>query len=99
MKLIEPRYEEFTEKVTIAAGKTTVLSQDLKALPEPKPPFGMLRTDGGGDKDQFAAVFVNDHYMGHVDEFSNFAQRLLMHQATTRSRSFPQPPARSRTKR
>jgi len=76
VKLIDPRYEEYSTKVTITAGKTTVISQTLTPIPLAKPPFGALRTEGGSDK--FAAVFVNGKFMGHVDEFSNFAQRLLL---------------------
>ena len=40
-----------------------------------KPPFGKLRVENA---DHFAAVYVNDKFMGHVDEFSNFAQALLL---------------------
>lgn len=76
VKLSEPRYEEYTTKVTINAGKTTTISQALKPAPVMKPPYGMLRVEGGTDK--FAAVFVNDRFMGHVDEFSNPWQRLLL---------------------
>ena len=36
--LTEPRYKDFTTKIKIEAGKTTVLSQSLEALPTPKPP-------------------------------------------------------------
>jgi len=75
VKLSEPRYEEYTTKVTITAGKTTVISQDLKPVPLIKPPYGELRTEG---PDKFAAVYVDGRFMGHVDEFSNFAQRLLL---------------------
>ncbi len=75
IKLVDPRYEEYSGKVTVQGGKTTVVSQALKPLPLAKPPFGALRTEG---PDKFAAVYVNDRYMGHVDEFSNFAQRLLL---------------------
>ncbi len=75
LKLAEPRYEEFTSKVTITAGKKTTVRETLKALPMPKPPFGRLRTES---TDKFAAVYVNDKYMGHADEFSNVAQGLLL---------------------
>lgn len=75
IKLVEPRYEEFTTKVTITAGKTTSLNEKLKALPLVKPPFGILRTQNA---DHFAAVYVNGKFMGHVDEFDNFAQGLLL---------------------
>ncbi|MGC9949936.1 MAG: PEGA domain-containing protein [Bryobacteraceae bacterium] len=73
--LREPRYEVATTHVTIVAGKTVTVKQDLKALPEPKGPFGRLRTEGA---EKYAAVYVNGAYMGHVDEFDNFAQGLLL---------------------
>jgi len=75
VKLADPRYEELTTKVTIAAGKKTTIHQTLKELALAKPPFGRLRTES---TDKFAAVYVNDKYMGHADEFSNFAQGLLL---------------------
>lgn len=73
--LREPRYETATAKVTIVAGKTATVRQEMKALPEPKGPFGRLRTPG---TDKYAAVYVNGQYMGHADEFDNFAQGLLL---------------------
>jgi hypothetical protein len=79
VKLSEPRYEEIVRKVTITAGKTTVLTETMTALPPAKPPFGRLRTE---NSDHFAAVYVNDRFMGHVDEFSNFAQALLLNPGT-----------------
>lgn len=75
IKLIDPRYEELTTKVTIQPGKKTTISQTLKALPPPKPPLGTLRVE---NPDKFAAVYVNEKFMGHVDEFSNPAQGLLL---------------------
>ena len=75
VRLVEPRYEEIVKKVTIVAGKKTVVKETMKALPPAKPPFGRLRTE---NPDHFAAVYVNDRFMGHVDEFSNFAQGLLL---------------------
>ena len=75
VKLVDPRYEEVTTKVTIAAGKKTTIHETLKELPLAKPPFGRLRTES---PDKFAAVYVNDKYMGHADEFNNFAQGLLL---------------------
>ena len=73
--LREPRYEPATTHVTIVAGKTATVKVDLKPLPEPKGPFGTLRTIGG---EKYSAVYVNGAYMGHVDEFDNFAQGLLL---------------------
>lgn len=75
LKLVEPRYEEVTKKVTVTAGKETVVKETLKRLPDPKGPFGLIRTQSA---DPFAAVYVNDRYMGHVDEFSNPAQKLAL---------------------
>jgi hypothetical protein len=75
LKLVDPRYEELTAKVTINPGKKTTLAETLKALPPPKPPFGRIRTENA---DKFAAVYVNDKFMGHVDEFSNSSQGLLI---------------------
>jgi PEGA domain-containing protein len=75
VKLVDPRYEELTTKVSVKAGKKTTIHETLKELPPPKPPFGKLRTES---IDKFAAVYVNDKYMGHADEFSNSAQGLLL---------------------
>ncbi len=77
LKLVEPRYKDFTTKITIQAGKTTVFKQAMEPLPTPKPPFGKLRIVQGSSG-KFGAVYLNDHYMGHIDEFSNFAQGLLI---------------------
>jgi hypothetical protein len=75
LKLVDPRYEEVTKKITVPAGKKLKLSESLKALPEPKGPFGSIRTQ---NPDKFAAVYVYDKYMGHVDEFSNSSQVLQL---------------------
>jgi hypothetical protein len=75
LKLVEPRYEEVTTRVTIQAGKKTEISQTLKELPPAKPPFGRLRTE---HSDKFAAVYLNGKYMGHVGEFNGPAQGLLL---------------------
>lgn len=79
VKLVEPRYEEIVKKVTIEAGKRTVLKEKMTALPLAKPPFGTLRIENA---DHFAAVYVNGRFMGHVDEFDNFAQGLLLNPGT-----------------
>ena len=79
IKLEDPRYQEIVKKVTIAAGKKTVMKETMVALPPAKPPFGRLRIENG---DHFSAVYVNDRYMGHADEFDNFAQGLLLNPGT-----------------
>ncbi len=79
IRLVEPRYEEVVKKVTITAGKKSVLNESMKALAPAKPPFGTVKTHNA---DHFAAVYVNGKYMGHVDEFDNFAQGLLLNPGT-----------------
>jgi hypothetical protein len=75
LKLEEPRYEEVVKKITIESGKKIVIAEKMKALPIPKGPFGRLRTE---NTDKFAAVYVNNKFYGHVDEFSNSSQGLLL---------------------
>ena len=73
--LRDPRYQDFTTKVKIESGKTSSISQSLQAATLAPPPYGKLRVEGGS---KFDAVYVNDKYMGHLDEFNNFAQGLLL---------------------
>jgi len=75
VKLVDPRYEELTTKVSIEAGKTFTLRETMKALPVPSPPFGRLRVQ---HTDKFAAVYLNDKYCGHADEFNNSSQGVLL---------------------
>ncbi len=75
VKLSDPRYEDLVTKVTITPGKTTKLSEKMKALAPPVPPFGRLRVIS---PNKFAAVYVNNKFMGHADEFSNKSQGLLL---------------------
>ena len=75
--LTEPRYKDITTKITIQPGKTTVVSQVMEPLPKPKPPFGRLRVVQGSSN-KFGAVYLNEKYMGHIDEFSNSSQGLLI---------------------
>ena len=86
VKLVDPRYEEITRRVTIVAGKKTVVHEVMKELPLAKPPFGRLRIENA---DHFAAVYVNGRFMGHVDEFSNFAQGLLLNPGTYEVKIIP----------
>jgi hypothetical protein len=75
LKLEEPRYKGITKKITVTAGKQTTVKEKMEALPLAKPPFGSIRTVNA---DKFAAVYLNDKFYGHVDEFSNGSQRLLV---------------------
>ncbi len=74
--LSEPRYQDFSTKVKIVAGKTTTISQVLQLGTPPKPPYGTLRIQGGSSK--FDAVYLNGKFMGHLDEFNNSEQGLLI---------------------
>ncbi len=75
--LTEPRYKDYTTKVTIEPGKTFHLKYAMEALPIPKGPFGRLRITTGKN-DKFSPVYINNKFMGHVDEFSNPEQGLLI---------------------
>ena len=86
VRLSEPRYEDVVAKVTIRPGKTTKLAETMKAVPLAKPPFGSLRTIS---PDKFAAVYVNGKFMGHVDEFSNSGQGLLLNPGEYQAKIVP----------
>ncbi len=75
--LTDPRCQDFSARITIQPGKTTKVTESMVRLPVPKPPFGRLRIEQGSN-DKFGAVFLNDKYMGHIDEFSNSSQGLLI---------------------
>jgi hypothetical protein len=75
IKLVEPRYEDLSTTVTVQSGKTVELKQSMKALPPAKGPFGTMRTKS---HDKYAAVYINDHFMGHAGEFNNPMQVLKL---------------------
>jgi hypothetical protein len=79
VRFVDPRYQDVIMKVTIEAGKRKELRATLTPVPLAQPPFGRLRTI---HEDKFAAVYVNERYYGHVDEFSNFGQGLLLNPGT-----------------
>jgi PEGA domain len=81
----DPRYEDFTTKVTVRPKKTTKIKYALKKLEEPKPPFGRFRL-GGGEPESFisvaagdaGAVYINDKFFGYVDELNNPGGGLML---------------------
>jgi len=75
VRLSEPRYQDVVTKITIQTGKTVTLTQSMTMLPAPKPPFGTLRTIA---PNKFAAVYVNNKFMGHAGEFNNSTQGLML---------------------
>jgi hypothetical protein len=75
IELKESLSEDYVTTVTIVAGKTTKISETMKPLERPKPPFGMLKIEGF---DKYAAVYVDGRFVGHKDEFDNGVQGLLL---------------------
>ena len=87
--LKDPRYEDFTTKVTVRPGKTTKLSYRLKPVEPAKPPFGRLRFGGDGPESFISvtagdtgAVFINDKFYGYIDELNNAGGGLLLNPGT-----------------
>jgi hypothetical protein len=85
----DPRYEDYTTKVTVRPKKTTKIKYALKPVELAKPPFGRLRL-GGGEAESFmsiaagdtSAVYLNDKFYGYVDELNNPGTGLLLNPGT-----------------
>ncbi len=75
LKLVDPRYEDFTQKINVTAGKLTEVSWTMQKIAIPTGPFGELRITGA---EKFAGVFLNGKFAGHADEFDNFVQRVQL---------------------
>ena len=85
----DPRYEDYTTKVTVRSKKTTKLHYSLKPVEPAKPPFGRFRL-GGGEAESFVsiaagdtgAVYINDKFFGYVDELNNPGGGILLNPGT-----------------
>jgi hypothetical protein len=85
----DPRYEDYTTKVTVRPKKTTKLHYSLKPVEPAKPPFGRFRL-GGGEPESFVsvaagdtgAVYINDKFFGYVDELNNPGGGILLNPGT-----------------
>ena len=85
----EPRYEDYSTKATINPHKTTKIRYTMRKMEEPKGPFGRLRL-GGGEAESFISVaagdtgpiYLNDRFMGYVDELNNAGGGLLVSPGT-----------------
>jgi hypothetical protein len=85
----DPRYEDYTTKVTVRTKKTTKLHYSLKPVEPAKPPFGRFRL-GGGEPESFisiaagdtGAVYINDKFFGYVDELNNPGSGILLNPGT-----------------
>ncbi|MBI4877035.1 MAG: PEGA domain-containing protein [Acidobacteria bacterium] len=83
--LKDPRYEDFSTKVTVRTGKTTKIGYKLKKAELPKGPFGRLRFGGDGSESFISvtagdtgAVYINDKFWGFVDELNNAGGGMLL---------------------
>jgi hypothetical protein len=85
----DPRYEDYTTKVTVRPKKTTKLHYSLKPVEPAKPPFGRFRL-GGGEAESFisvaagdtGAIYINDKFFGYVDELNNPGGGILLNPGT-----------------
>lgn len=91
VSLRDPRFEDFTTKVTVVARKKTKISYKLKPLTLPNGPFGLLKLGGDGSESFISiaagdtgAVMINDKFFGHVDEFNNAGSGMLLPAGTYR---------------
>lgn len=83
--LRDPRFEDFTTKLSVKPGKTTKFKYKLKPVEPPKPPFGRLRF-GGGEAESFISVtagdispvYINEKFYGFLDELNNRGGGLLL---------------------
>jgi hypothetical protein len=73
--LREPRYQESKTTIRIESGEVTRVTRKLERRKLTIPPFGTLRVIGF---EKYAAVFVNEQFMGHADEFNARRQGLLL---------------------
>jgi len=78
----DPRYEDAAETIQIEAGKTKTLDeQTMKPKVAPTPPFGTLHFRS---TNKWAAVLVNDEYVGYADQFRGGMHGLLVPPGTYR---------------
>lgn len=81
----EPLYEDYTVRTTVQPHKTSKVKYSMKKLEPPKPPFGRIRL-GGGEPESFlsvaagdtGAVYLNDKFVGYVDQLNNAGGGLLV---------------------
>lgn len=85
----DPRYEDYVTKVTVRPGKTTKIKYSMKKMEPAKPPFGRLRLGGGEPESllsvaagDIGAIYINDRFMGYVDQLNNAGGGLLLNPGT-----------------
>jgi len=85
----DPRYEDFSTKVTIRPKKTTKVKYSLQKREPAKPPFGRFRL-GGGEPESYISVtagdttpvYLNGRFFGYVDELNNVGGGILLNPGT-----------------
>jgi PEGA domain len=94
--LRDPRYEDYTTKITVRPGKTTGLHYHLKPVELPKGPFGRLRFGGDGAESFLSVtggdtgpIYINDKFFGFIDELNNAGGGLLLPPGTYNLRAEP----------
>jgi hypothetical protein len=87
--LKDPRYEDYTTKVTITDHKTTKIHYKMKKVEPAKPPFGRFRLKGGEPESFLSvasgdtgAVYINDKFYGYVDELNDAGGGILLNPGT-----------------
>lgn len=95
--LRDPRYDDYTTKVTVQPGKTAKISYKLKKITPPPPPYGRLRFGGDGPESFISVtagdtgpVYINDRFYGFVDELNNAGGGLLLPPGTYTLRVSPE---------
>jgi hypothetical protein len=85
----DPRYEDYSTKVSVRPRKTTKLKYALKPVEPAKPPYGRFRLGGGEDESFMSvaagdtgAVYINDKFFGYVDELNNPGGGILLNPGT-----------------
>jgi hypothetical protein len=70
-------YKDFSQKIVVEPGRKQVLNIALEADPQALYPKVTAEVKMSV-KPRRAAVFINDRFVGHVDEFDGANQRLLL---------------------
>jgi hypothetical protein len=75
VRVEDPRYEVFTQKIGIQAGGNNTVTATLKPLAVPAPPFGTLQVTC---PDKYAAVKLNGQYVAYRGEINGFFRAGLL---------------------
>ena len=92
----DPRFEDFSTKISVKAGKTSKVSYHLKAVTLPPPPYGRLRFGGDGQESFISVtagdtgpIYINDKFYGFIDELNNAGGGMLLPPGTYEVHAIP----------